>query len=520
VQEEEDAQGQGAVPQAGEEAAGVSAAVRRAATALLLAALVSLLAAPGASAATIVPVSVADVDNGSIDDPGCTLRDAVRAANANASDPNGCAGDNAGADTIVLEGGKTYTLSLHGVDDTNAKGDLDVTGPLTIRSSGPGVATIDAASNTLPGPPVGADRAIDVLEEAGTLTLEGIKVVGGFVESSAATLNGGGGIRSATSLTLRRSEVTGNRVEGTGEVGGGGILVSGSNGRLRLEGSTVAANTIIGTGPKPAAGGGIAVGATSPELTMVNSTVSDNTSSASGGNFGRSGGIQAGDVVSPLPVVSLTNVTITHNTGQFIGGITLRQGSVTASVIAGNTDQQVGTVRPDCYQEGSNLVTSGGANLIGDTGSNGVDCDFEAAGDLTGTHATPLSANLGTLVDNGGLTRTRAPNPGSPAIDRGGSCPETDQRGFFRAPVLPCDAGAVEAGATATLPEEPEEPSPEEPTPPAMSSGAGGPASPAPPAATKPGRTGKRARALARCKKKKTGKARRRCRAKARKLPR
>ena len=91
--------------------------------------------------------------------PGCTLRDAIQAANDNASGPNGCNGDDGGGtgvDTILLQGGKTYKLTLHAApEDSNASGDLDISGGggTIIRSSGPGLATIDADSTIFPGPP-------------------------------------------------------------------------------------------------------------------------------------------------------------------------------------------------------------------------------------------------------------------------------------------------------------------------------------------------------------------------------
>src|SRR5262249_51221226 len=89
-----------------------------------------------ASAATINVTS----DGEGFDDTGCLLRDAVQAANTNA--PVGaCNGDNAGADTIVLQSGHTYTLSKHGVDDDNSHGDLDIIGPTTIKADGSGLAT-------------------------------------------------------------------------------------------------------------------------------------------------------------------------------------------------------------------------------------------------------------------------------------------------------------------------------------------------------------------------------------------
>jgi hypothetical protein len=83
--------------------------------------------------------------------------------------------------------------------------------------------------------------------------------------------------------------------------------------------------------------------------------------------------------------------------------------------------------------------------------------------------------------------------PGSPAINAGGNCPATDQRGLYRGGVAGrCDIGAFELGATVSPPP--------------------GPA----PAA---GPTGKRAAALKKCKKKKSKKARKKCKKKARKLP-
>lgn len=491
---------------------GARAAARRLLAALGLAVALLALGAGSAGAATIVVSSTQDVENGSFDDPGCTLRDAVQAANTNSSDPNGCDGDNAGADTIVLQGGKTYSLSLHAVDDTNAKGDLDITGPLTIRSSGPGLATIDAGSDTFPGPAIGADRAIQVLSTAGSVTLEGLEITDGFVEwNSKASFSGGGGILNESRLTLRDSEVDFNQVQGTGYLDGGGIYSRGPLARLTVIDSTVADNTVVSTSGSEGegAGGGIAVYESSPELTMTNSTVSGNKSQGSLTTSGIVGGILAGDAGNH-PTATLTHVTISGNEAEQTGGIEVFAGTMTGSIVAGNLDR-FGNF-PQCYGG----ETSGGGNLIGENGLGGADCNFKAPGDLVGTHEAPINPNLGTLVDNGGLTRTQVPNPGSPAIDRGGPCPETDQRGFFRAAGGDCDAGAVEVGAT---PEPPESPEPETPRPgpevPAPVLGAAPPLTVAPP----PARTGKRAAALARCKKKRTAKQRARCRAKARRLP-
>jgi hypothetical protein len=123
--------------------------------------------------------------------------------------------------------------------------------------------------------------------------------------------------------------------------------------------------------------------------------------------------------------------------------------------------------------------------VLGSSGTLEDECGFGPPADLIGTVAEPVNPNLGTLVDNGGPTRTQAPNPGSPAIDRGGTCPETDQRGFFRAPAAPCDAGAVEVGATVTPPVVPVQVPPGGTSPPA-GAGAAAPSSSAPAVAVSP----------------------------------
>jgi hypothetical protein len=175
---------------------------------------------------------------------------------------------------------------------------------------------------------------------------------------------------------------------------------------------------------------------------MTNSTVTGNTATGNTAmsGIGKAGGVFAGDTGN-FAVANLTHVTVAGNqaagAGSFTGGITLASGTLTGDLIASNTDPDG---ERDCFQAGG---SSGGGNLIGD-GS----CAHNGPSDLSGTSGTPINPNLGLLLDNGGPTRTLLPNPGSPAIDRGGSCPTTDQRGFFRGSVPPCDAGAVEVGAS------------------------------------------------------------------------
>ena len=440
----------------------------RALTAALAASALLLLGVGPASAATIEVPFTQDVQNNSFDDPGCTLRDAIQAANTNVDDQtgakNGCKGDNAGADTIILKSGSVYTLNEHGVDDSNAKGDLDIKGPVTIRSSGPGLATIDGLSNTSPGLPEGGDRVIHALPTAGAVTLEGLEIEGGHPvipkdPTPLLAFNGGGGILNETQMTIRNSEIVANAITGEGSMLGGGIYNRSSTSKLTMTGSTVSDNDVLGEvgGGGAIVGGGIASYEASTALTIANSTISGNSIHGKFAKAGSIGGVFAGDYLN-FPTIDFNHVTIVDNKAEVTGGMQIVAGTVTGLIAAGNVQTLFPGTSGDCYEGGE--VKSGGGNLIGEVNEGETDCVFQEPGDLFGKFKAPINANLGTLVDNGGPTRTRVPNPGSPALNRGGPCPEKDQRGLFRAPGGACDAGAVEVGATATPPATPVTPAP------------------------------------------------------------
>ena len=427
-----------------------------------------------AHGATIVVNTTLDgVENGG----DCSLREAVVTANTNLTGTGlGCGGDTAGADTIVLGAGQTYVLTLHGIDDlwnsAEMKGDLDINSQVTIRSDGAALATIDGDSQ----PTVdftNKDRVLQVLPAAGAVTLERLRIQDGFERSG----EGGGGIRSDSALTVVDSEVVDNSValsSPADSTWGGGIYAE--TGSLTVTGSTIAGNKVDDSGNESADGGGVM--AYSATLNMTNSTVSGNSATE---NTGTNDDAHGGGIYVFQGPTTLTNVTVTTNSAT--GGDGAGNGiyvfaaavSIRGSIVAGNTSP---STTADCF----GTVGSTGFNVVGICTVTG------GSNDLTG--ANP---NLGVLSNYGGLTRTHVLNPGSPAINRGGTCPPTDQRGFFRVPVAPCDSGSLELNAPATLP-----------------------ATPATPGASA---TGKRAAALKKCKKKKSKKARRKCRNKAAKLP-
>jgi CSLREA domain-containing protein len=488
--------------------------------------------APCAGAATIT-VDIPQDDDQGVDEIGCSLREAVQSANTNTAvslcDATTTGAFTAAPDTILLQGGRTHVLTkdnASGGEDDNVSGDIDIEGPVTITATGTGLATIDQDDDNFSAGTTNfevKDRVFHVEANAGAVTFNRLRITGGVAGNGGPVFGiptlGGGGILTESALTITDSEIAGNiarEYNSNFSAMGGGIMVRGGLARLTMTGSTVADN-IVETADDflggSAIGGGIAAfpvtgGQTPPQgVDITNSTISGNTAAAVGtpaGNFvGVIGGIFGANGPAPgnnKTTVNLTNVTVTSNQATAVtpangavGGVQVAQGTTTGSVIAGNTDADTASSLDDCGLGN----TSGGGNLIGRPASTGA-CAYASANDLTGTSATPLNPNLGNLLLNGGLTRTHAPNPGSPALDRGGSCPATDQTGLFRYIAAPCDAGALEIGATATPP----------PAPPAAPQ----------PTVTPPGPTGQRAAALAKCQKK-AKKKRKKCRAAANKLP-
>jgi sugar lactone lactonase YvrE len=113
------------------------------------------------------------------------------------------------------------------------------------------------------------------------------------------------------------------------------------------------------------------------------------------------------------------------------------------TILASNT-----ATSTDPELSATSTITTDGANLVGI--NQGVDTIFPE-GDLVGTLANPLYAELAPIADNGGPTQTVMLLAGSPAIDQGVASLLpllTDQRGFARVLGGGIDIGAYEAGAT------------------------------------------------------------------------
>ncbi len=360
----------------------------------------------------------------------CTLRAAIQETNAVAGD-----------DTIILPAG-TYPLTLSGLDNTAALGDLDITQNLTIIGSGAYATTVRSDV---------VDRVFDVRGSL-AVTLVGLTVKGGH----PGTSSDGGGILVSTNahLTLDAVTVSGNQAPGKG----GGIY---STGTITLTNSAVVSNTASSDG------GGLyqLVGA----ATLVNTTVSTNQSNASGGGIYGFGG-----------TLTLRNVTVAFNTADVDGSGGDAQGggglynlaatfTLGNSVIAENLDISDGIYKygtADCDGDFAAL----GYNLVGDkadpytgdpactlTGGTGN----QMGGFWFGTNYLIYAAGLGPLSLNGGTTPSHSPVAAAAGLTVDWGSPETpgsspsacepyDQRGQPRPVdggtdgVARCDRGAVE----------------------------------------------------------------------------
>jgi CSLREA domain-containing protein len=208
-----------------------------------------------------------------------------------------------------------------------------------------------------------------------------------FLNGGGSSFTGNGGaILNEGFLSLFRCTVRG------GQAANGGGIESSAGSSLTLEYSTVSGNTAT------ASGGGLR--ALSANVTVRQSTLSGNQSTTYGGGLAAIGGN-----------VTLTHCTLSGNGSGTGGGFHAEQLNspvITNCIIAGNTG--FAEFGPDLFIAFGNLTFSG-ANIV-PFWALGPDATFKGPSPLTGD---PL---LGPLADNGRVTQTMMPQPGSPAIDQ------------------------------------------------------------------------------------------------------
>jgi CSLREA domain-containing protein len=233
---------------------------------------------------------------------GCSLREAITSANSGLAF-GGCTAGTAGFDIINLGIG-TYILNRPGTnEDANATGDLDVnTSNIRIRGSYSGTTTINGG---------GLDRVFDI--RAGT-NLEDLIITNGQTVATDALGGKGGGIYTASNLTLTRVKVDSNKTGAGPDNGGGGVYNNG--GDVSLSWSTVYGNH-VGDGNTTGCGGGIynldtpGAGGT---LALGGTDISNNTCGAVDTLYDSTGGDGGGLFSTGTDAdITLDDVTISGN---------------------------------------------------------------------------------------------------------------------------------------------------------------------------------------------------------------
>lgn len=383
-------------------------------------------------------------------------------------DDDGVAGrGGAGAGLFVRESGAVSLVETLVADNTTGAGGGANDGATGAGGAGGGLYLRDVPSLTLRESRVTAN-----------VTGAGGVAAKSDVDSAGGRSGQGGGLylRDVNVVLVSDAEISGNatgpggdgydNTAGTADDGGGLYL---SGGGVRIERTLIAGNRagdggalVTRNSSSQSSGGGgdggglYAVGLSALELTNV--TVSGNEAGAPGATVAQAGAPGTAGGLHVASALQLRSVTLTDNAvpaGSTGGGLLLVGAtgfrSVANSVLAGNrvgTDPAAPTA--DCVDSFLNDV---GFNVVG----AGTGCP---ATDPTTETVAPAEVFVrvldAALAENGGPTRTHALvlDLANPALDIGGTCGPTDQRGVTAPAEGPdpdadadCDAGAFEASS-------------------------------------------------------------------------
>ncbi|WP_310962711.1 right-handed parallel beta-helix repeat-containing protein [Nocardioides terrisoli] len=244
------------------------------------------------------------------------------------------------------------------------------------------------------------------------------------VHSSTINGNGQGGVVVDTG----HADIDTTTLDGNAFAG---LMLSGDGASASLHSSTVSHTKAI-SGQAPTLGAGVVV-YLKASVSIANSTIDANTGQG---------------ILNSSGTVTVEDSTIADTEpGQNENGFS--DGAVVVNTESGPaTTNLSGTIlaRNPYMRACNGIVADKGFNLASDTS-----CSLDAGGSLNNT-----AAKLGMLADNGGPTKTMAPEAVSRAVNAipNGVAPCTagakDQRGLTRPQGLRCDIGAVELAARAT----------------------------------------------------------------------
>jgi CSLREA domain-containing protein len=343
---------------------------------LLIPALIVGLIPARASAATLVVTNTIDPGVGgctaSGNGDGCTLREAITAANNQTLTP--------GADTINASGISGIITLLTALPALS-------TG---ITLNGPGATNLTVQRNSAVGTPNFRVFTIDNTTTTGpTVVLAGLTISGGKVSGSNALTNSGGGIYNNHGiLTVRNSVLKSNSATNGGAICNNGSLSK--NATLTLSNSTI--TNIIATG----GGGGLfnnGSGGGSAPLAISNSTFASNRATNGGAilNDGHTGG----------------SATITE----------LSNSVINANIASGNG----GGIENNGSAGGSATLVISYTNLSANTASSGGGIDNNGVGGSATQAVLYSTFNANKASVNGGAINNDGRSAGSATVKVGTS---------------------------------------------------------------------------------------------------
>ncbi len=370
----------------------------------------------------------------------CSLRDAIRYANANAA---------AGTTTINLPAG-LYSLSQPGVnEDAALVGDLDITGNVAIIGADAPSTIVDGALQ---------DRVFDVFS-GGSLTIADVTIRRGNptgVPVGAAVT--GGGMRNAGTAILSHVILADNQVIGANpfqapgqDARGGGIASSG--GMVQCTACIFTGNRAVGgiggSAPGLSGGGGIggAIDLSGGSGSVTRSTFAGNQATGGDGGGGAgdagggTGGIGRGGAIANNGTLTIVGSTFTTDRatggnggegGRFIaisGGRGGDGGSATGGAVASTAN--TATLANSTFFASVAIAGNGGAGGATTCGAACRGGDGGAGGNGAGG-AVNATAGSVTLTNNtisgnsvsggaGGPPGAAQSNPGSPGANGNGA---------------------------------------------------------------------------------------------------
>ena len=359
-----------------------------------------------AGTSTFVVTKTQDTNDGTCD-PDCSLREAVAAANASAD-----------YSVIIFEAPGTFTLTLGGVEDNNAGGDLDLRTNMTILGNSI-QATILSGNNS--------DRVLHIQNGADVL-IQNVQITGGHSSVGAGIWVHGTG----SDLLLNHSVVQGN----TASLDGGGLAVD-EFASAEVHQSAFFYNDAAGHG------GGVFVDYQS-HVTLFDTTLANNSADLGGAVYTNNGSS-----------TSLDYVTAILNTADTTGRALLTfDGSTTnvgRSIVGGNLGGG-----SECYADGTSgaVQNSNGYNRVGQSGS-ASGCSTAGPGDQVIAGLIESVVRLDLAYDPQQGVWGLYPQAGGAAVDAiplGVSCSTPAYDAFNHARprdadnngVVRCDIGALE----------------------------------------------------------------------------